>query len=218
MSFTKLNFIAAILVTFGSSVVHAQDQGWYIGIGVGQSKAKDVGNCSDLQALTPSTVSCSIKDTSTGAKLFGGYQFNQYVAVEAGYVDLGKFTLSASVPNPSPFNSASATNKVSGFSLDAVGTWPITPEFAVLGRIGLFLWKLEASTSIAVPPPPPPVQCCTSDNVTGTGAAFGVGAQYDFSKDIGVRAEFQRFASIGNDTTGKSDVELISASFVYRFR
>jgi OOP family OmpA-OmpF porin len=98
MSFKKLTFTAALLVTFGSSVAHAQDQGWYMGIGVGQSKAKDVGSCSDLQALTPSTVSCSTKDTSTGTKLFGGYQFNQYVAAEASYVDLGKFTLSASVP------------------------------------------------------------------------------------------------------------------------
>jgi OOP family OmpA-OmpF porin len=100
--------------------------------------------------------------------------------------------------------------------VDAVGTWPITPEFAVLGRIGLFLWKLEASASIAFSNPLTP--CCTSETATGTGADFGVGVKYDFDKDMGVRAEFQRFTSIGNDSTGKSDVDLISASFVYRFR
>jgi OOP family OmpA-OmpF porin len=207
---------AAALLMFSGGGLHAQDQGWYIGVGVGQSKAKDVGDCSDLQTLTPSTVSCSTKDTSTGGKVFGGYQFNQYVAAEAGYVNLGKFTLSASVPPPSPFATASASDKVSGLSVDAVGTWPITPEFALLGRIGIFFWKLEASSSIAFTNPLAP--CCTSDNVTGAGADFGVGAKYDFAKNMGVRAEFQRFKSIGNDTTGKTDVDLLSASFVYRFR
>ena len=42
--------------------------------------------------------------------------------------------------------------------------------------------------------------------------------KYDFYKNMGVRAEFQRFKSIGDSTTGKADVDLISASVVYRFK
>jgi len=58
----------------------------------------------------------------------------------------------------------------------------------------------------------------TSDKPTGTSADFGAGVKYDFQKKVGAQAEFQRYASIGNDSTGKSDVDLISASIVYRFQ
>src|SRR5712664_2576499 len=96
MVIKKLFFIAAALVVMlGSGGLYAQDQGWYMGIGIGQSKAKQVGSCSDLNGVLNPGFSCSIKDTSTGAKLFGGYQFNQYVAAEGSYVNLGKFTMSA---------------------------------------------------------------------------------------------------------------------------
>jgi OOP family OmpA-OmpF porin len=216
-SFKKLIFTTALLVTLGSSVVQAQDQGWYMGIGIGQSKAQDA-SCSDLDVGFPTTgASCSAKDTSTAAKLFGGYQFNQYVAFEAGYVDLGKFTISANKPtNPFGFT-ADASDKASGFSIDAVGTWSITPQLGVLGRIGFFRWTLDASATLSTQFAGG-ANGSASEKATGTDADFGVGVKYDFNKSLGVRAEFQRFKSIGNDNTGKADIDLISASFVYRFQ
>jgi len=207
---------AAALLMLSSGGLYAQDQSWYMGVGFGQSKAKDAGSCSDLNGVFFSGFSCSIKDTSTGAKLFGGYEFNKYVAAEVGYVDLGKFTISASgtLIVPPVAGTANGTNKASGFSVDAVGTWPITPEFGVLGRIGVFRWTLDASASVSGGG----ASGSSSDKPSGTGADFGVGAKYDFTKNVGVRAEFQRFKSIGDDTTGKSDVDLLSASLIYRFR
>jgi len=68
---------------------------------------------------------CNDKNTSTGAKVFGGYQFNQYAAAEVSYVNLGKFTIFAtgtSVARPLPPVEAQAKR----ISIDAVGTWPIT--------------------------------------------------------------------------------------------
>jgi OOP family OmpA-OmpF porin len=215
MVIKKLFFIAAALVVMlGSGGLYAQDQGWYMGIGIGQSKAKQVGSCSDLNGVLNPGFSCSIKDTSTGAKLFGGYQFNQYVAAEGSYVNLGKFTMSANGTVGATSVTASGSDKPSGFSVDAVGTWPITPEFGVLGRIGVFRWTLDDSASVSGGG----ISLSTSNKPTGTSADFGVGAKYDFAKNMGVRAEFQRFKSIGNSTTGKSDVDLLSVSFVYRFR
>jgi OOP family OmpA-OmpF porin len=101
-----------------------------------------------------------------------------------------------------------------GFSFDAVGTWPIDAQFGLIGRIGFFAWTLDDSATASGGG----ISASTSDKPTGTSLDFGVGVKYDFDKNIGVRAEFQRFQSIGNDTTGKSDVDLISASVVYRFR
>jgi hypothetical protein len=57
-----------------------------------------------------------------------------------------------------------------------------------------------------------------SNKPSGNSLDFGVGVKYDIDGNIGVRAELQRFQGIGNSTTGKSDVDSISASLVYRFR
>jgi OOP family OmpA-OmpF porin len=212
-----LFFIAAALLMLSSGGLYAQDQGWYMGIGVGQSKAKQTASCSDLNGLLDPGFSCSLKDTDTGAKLFGGYQFNQYVAAEVSYVSLGNFKLSANGTITGIPATANASDKPSGFSIDAVGSYPITKEFAVLGRIGIFAWSLDDSSSVSAPGLAL-ASSSVSNKPTGTNADFGIGVKYDFDRNMGARAEFQRFKSIGNETTGKSDVDLISASFVYRFR
>ena len=204
---------AAVLLTLGSSVVYAQDQGWYMGGGIGQSKANNIGSCSDI---FDSVNSCSIKTTDTGWKLFAGYQVNQHVAFEASYVDLGTFAISGSglIGGSAGVFNASGSDKPTGFSFDAVGTWPINAQFGLIGRIGFFAWSLDATANASNGG----TSVSASDKPTGTSVDFGVGVKYDFDKNLGVRAEFQRFASIGNDTTGKSDVDLVSASVVYRFK
>jgi OmpA-OmpF porin, OOP family len=217
MSLKNLTFNATLLVLFGSSLVRAQDQGWYMGVGAGPSKAQDA-TCSDLDLGFPTTgASCTAKDTSTGAKIFGGYQFNKYLAAEAGYVYLGKFTISAIKPTPAFQFSFDESDKASGVSIDAVGTLPITAEFGLLGRIGFFRWTLEDSTTLTTAFAGG-VNFSSPRTVTGIDLDLGAGAKYDFSKNLGVRAEFQRFKNIGNNDTGKADIDLVSASVVYRFR
>src|SRR5216684_4300464 len=144
MVIKELLFVAAAPVMLRSGGLYAQDQGWYMGVGIGQSHTTEVASCSTLNRNFPG-FPCHNKSTSTGARLSGGYQFNENVGLEASYVNLGKFTMSSS----------------------------------------------------------------------GT---FGIGVKYDLGGNIGVRAELQRFQSIGNSTTGKADVDSISASVVYRFK
>ncbi len=72
----------------------------------------------------------------------------------------------------------------------------------------------------------------TRDAFSGTGAAaaltnpspnknlvsykYGVGAEYDFTRNIGVRAEWERYR-ISDGISDKINVDLISASILYRF-
>jgi len=208
--------IALVALAGYATGVCAQDQGWYVGGSIGQSKADNAGSCSDLSGIFNPGFACSSNDTSTGWKLFGGYQVNKYFAVEGAYVDLGEFKISASGTVAAIPATASGSDKATGFSLDAVGTLPISEQFGLLARIGIFAWTLDASAT-ASGGGIPGGSASTQDKPTGTGLDFGVGAKYDFARNFGVRAEYQRFQSIGNDNTGKSDVDLISASAVYRF-
>jgi OOP family OmpA-OmpF porin len=74
----------------------AQAEGWYGGVGFGNSKIKDDTFCSDASSLFDPGSSCSSDDTDTGWKVFIGNQFNKNAAIEFGYIDLGKTTGNAS--------------------------------------------------------------------------------------------------------------------------
>src|SRR6476619_1304874 len=67
-------------VAFGAN---AQDHHMYMGAGVGQSKVNEG----------------SYDDRDTAFSVFGGYDFNQYFSVEAGYADLGNLKSNVGGPD-----------------------------------------------------------------------------------------------------------------------
>jgi OOP family OmpA-OmpF porin len=59
-----------------------------------------------------------------------------------------------------------------------------------------------------------------SNNVGDTDVAWslGLGGQYNLSKSVGLRVEWERYFKVGDqDTTGETDVDLISAGVVFKF-
>ncbi|MBV5276839.1 outer membrane beta-barrel protein, partial [bacterium] len=114
----------------------ADNTGWYGGANLGQSQATidDARITSGLLAngLTAGGINDINRDL--GFKVFGGYQYNKYFAVEGGYFDLGQFGFNTSTV---PAGTFSGEIKLKGLNLDAVGILPITDKFSVFGRIGV---------------------------------------------------------------------------------
>ena len=158
----------------------------YIGGSIGQSKFK--GACDDAGGL-----SCDDKDTAF--RLFGGYQFNRNIAAELGYASLGKVKLSG----PGFSGSVEGT----AWDLSAVGSWPLANQFSVLGRLGFARTEGKGGGDFG-----------GSDNKTGV--TFGLGAQYDFSRNLGLRGEWQRYKvnAAGDD----SNVDVLSIGALWRFQ
>ncbi len=190
---------AALVLGLAAVPQMAQAEGWYGGVGLGQSKV-------DAESISGFTG--SIDDKDNGWKVFGGYQFNKNGAVEFGYADLGTvFTLKGKILGLS----ASEEDDVKGFNLSLVGTLPVTNQFAVLGRIGFFRWDVDTNCSLAG------TSCSAS--ATGTDLTYGLGAQFDFSKSMGARVEWERFKDVGDENkTASGDVDLLSVSLVFRFQ
>lgn len=219
MSIRSLCVSLGLLLTLCDAAL-AQDEGPYLGVGIGQSKVANPPSCLGLSGLFDPGYSCKLTDTDIGWKIFGGYQANRYAAFEVSYVDLGAAKRSASgtvtlfLNPPSPV-AASTTFAASGFSFDLVLNAPITEGFSLSGRAGVFAWTLKNYVSASAGSP----TSMPSKSSPGYSFDFGVGARYDFSRNVGVRVEFQRFLDVGdNNNTGKSDFDLISASLVYTFR
>jgi OOP family OmpA-OmpF porin len=196
------SFSAAVLILGLAAIPSmAQAENWYAGASAGQSKVQDMIEC-DLD------ISCSSDDTDTGWKIFGGYQFNPNGAVEFGYVDLGKFVASGT---DSFLGDVSFDAKPSGFTAALVGSLPIGQNFGLMGKVGMFFWDVDVNASSSV-------LGSGSDSSSGTDLTFGLGLKYDFSKIVGVRAEWERFMDVGDDnTTGQSDIDLLSVGVVFKF-
>jgi OOP family OmpA-OmpF porin len=182
----KTSRLLAIVISSlaAASAVQAQ---WYVGGAVGQSELKD-----DIGAL-PAGVSADKRDT--GYKLYGGYSLNRNLAVEAGYVDHGKFTLS----------SAGTALGIKGYGLfvDAVGLLPLNNSWTLRGKVGLF--NGHAKTFGLTPN--------YSDN--GTDWRFGVGAAYALNNKVQVVADWERSQyRAWNDRTG---VDQLSIGVTYGF-
>lgn len=162
----------------------------FVGVSAGQSTF-------DLSCDAGST--CD--DTDTAWKIYGGLEVNEYIAMEIGYADLGEAKFSGAT---------SGTAEVNGMTMQVIGTYAINPSFSLIGRGGMNFLNLEINETTAG----------VSSNAGDTDVAWslGVGAQYNLSKSVGFRAEWERYFNVGDpDETGEMDIDLISASVVFKF-
>lgn len=210
---TKLivSSLATLLLAGSSVVAMAADSGWYAGVSLGQSKVdSDASQLkSDLEALGATGVAASVDDSDTGWKLFGGYQVNKNFAVEAAYVNLGSFTSNATYATlaGSPYRSKTDGD---GYLLSVVGTLPVNETFAVFAKAGVFAWNLEATASTTL--------ASANTSADGTDMAYGLGVNWRISKQMGLRAEWDRFQDVGGGNNfNKHDVDLYSLGAVFHF-
>jgi OOP family OmpA-OmpF porin len=167
----------------------AQTRGGYLGFSAGQSSYKFPGCTSPCD-----------KD-GRDYRLFGGFQLNRYLAVEAGYQDMGKATFGAS------------QLKAQAWDVSAVGTWgvPLTPGglgLSLLGRLGLYNGDVKSVT----PSTGAEVKHGTTD------LTYGIGLQADLSRILAARVEWQRFSKMGGGGLGaKADVDTLTVGALLRF-
>ncbi len=188
----------------------ADDPAWYVGAGVGRADAKRTNswaNQTDAILLTRGIASSTLIDShETAWKLFGGYQFNDIIAAEVAYNDLGRFKGVTSISVPAPASTAGGTWDASAISVSAVATYQLASRFGFLFKGGLAVTRLNASVSQF------------SANETRVQPLLGVGVKFDATKTIGIRGEFERFNNVGDgDKTGQSVINVWSVSALFRF-
>lgn len=141
---------------------------------------------------------CDTKDTAF--RLFGGYQFNRSIAAELGYASLGKAHF-ADV-------GGSADLKADAWDLSAIGSLPVGPV-SLFGRLGVYRATAKFSGD-------------ARGEETSMGLTWGFGAQYDFTRNLGVRAEWQRYNGVeAREEGGASDdgnIDALSIGVVFRFQ
>jgi OOP family OmpA-OmpF porin len=185
--------LVAVTLTLAWGVADSADGGWYLGAGGGQTKMTE-----PAEALSGN----SFDDKDTAWKAFVGYQFHSPIALELGYIDFGQFT------GELPIVGVVDTWKATGAFLNLVIGLPFNNQFGVFAKAGAHRWRVDDTTALV-----------GSERREGTDPVFGIGAQFDFTKNLGARIEWERYRQVGDEHgTGRSDLDVASASVVLRFR
>lgn len=166
----------------------------YLGVSAGQSKA---------DIACPAGTSCD--DSDTAWKVYGGLEVNEFISMQAGYIDLGKVGYSGT---------KTGSRKTDGMLLQIVGTYALNPSFSLMAIGGMNILNTEVNGSVAGTP---------NGNSGDTDIVWsaGLGGQYNFTQSLGLRMEWERYFKTGspsaNGGTGEANVDLLSAGLVYKF-
>jgi OOP family OmpA-OmpF porin len=198
------------LLTVGPSAM-AQDSGWYVGANAGQAKANidEERVATDLLAVGLTTVDFWDDDTHFGYKLFTGYQFNRFFAIEGGLFDLGNFNLTAVTL---PAGSLREEIKVTGLNMDLLVLLPFTEKLSMFGRAG----GNYAESEVSFQGTDAVVVLDSERKERDKNYKFGFGLQYFFTDNFAMRAEAERYR-IDDAVGNRGDIDLYSAGLLYRF-
>lgn len=161
----KKTVLAALVLGAASTAVQASQSSGYLSGNIGQSDAKSFSS-----------------NTDTGYKIAVGLQANQYVAIEAQYLDLGKAK--------DTVLGARASSETKGIGANLVGTVPLN-EFKLFGKVGYH--RLETKSKLSAPG----VGYANHTKTDGV-TSLGLGASYAFTPAVEVVAEYERYKSVAD--------------------
>jgi OOP family OmpA-OmpF porin len=205
-------------VALSPLAAQAADSNWYAVLGIGQSTYDvDKSDFDDSAADAGVAISSSkLDDNDTGYKIQAGYKFNENLAVEGGYVDLGRLSLSAELAPDAPITSGhvGADVKAYGFNIDAVGILPLGAGFSVFAKAGAFIAHTESDVSIVASSATTTVKQDTDGSDTSFKPTVGLGLAVDLNETLSVRLEYERFFDVDDDGL---DADLATLGLVARF-
>jgi OOP family OmpA-OmpF porin len=219
--FTKKARPAAVALALAAAGPAQAAAGWYAGIGFGTTSLDDLDSASggDLQGaledegFTATIDGFSTDDSDTGWRVFGGFRFNDYVAIEGFWTDLGSFdtSFSGSVDDGGEGGPVSLGGSVGveaqGYGLFGVLSYPVGAGFSVLGKAGGIHWDADVPVAIVIDG----AGASTSFGDDGTDFAWGGGLRYQVTDHIAVDAQYESFDVFG------TDIEMLSGNFTWMF-
>lgn len=179
----KKSIIFAALLMAG--IAHAGGH-WYAGVGLGQARADNMGDLEVAARLAEGAVD----NTGTAWKVFAGYNMGKNFAIEGGYAKHGKLKASAETL----LGVLTGRSETEAIFVDAVGKWPVSQNFGLFGKAGLAYADTEVNASLDDDP------VIRDDNGKLT-PKLGLGASYKFTKNVAVRAEYERYFNVGGNFT-----------------
>lgn len=145
------------------------------------------------------SIDCEQSDFAFG--LFGGYQFNDYFALEGAYIDLG----SAVATYLETGLEQKYTGSMHGGEFSAIGSIPLSENTSIFAKAGAFKGYAENQSSTL------------TIKESNWAPMVGVGFNYQFATSWRARLEYQYFNRLGGDLIGGTEAHMVSLGISYQF-
>lgn len=178
----------------------------------------------ELLLVPTGTPTSSVDDSDVGWGMQVGYRFNDYVAAEVGYVNLGDVLYEAILQAtdaggtiaPFPVESSLRFN-ATGPTASVLGMVAIGERFDIHGRAGIVFADTRLRRRVRTVDREF-VNIAHDEFDARTQDLFaGVGATWNINDSYSVRVEYQRFFDVGDeDTSGEFDIDFIQVGILFR--
>ncbi len=191
----KNKFFAAVLGVALVLPVVAQAESMYVIAGIGQSEYTDV-NASGV----------SYPDLKATAGQIGvGYMVDKMWGAELGYIHFGSDSSSSPSLGTGTVNVKNQTIYLAG-----IGKFPLSDSFSIFGKLGIAINNSKGNAAGVLTTG----SYSISTDKTKTTALIGVGAGYQFTKELEGYVDYSYFGKV-SDTNVK--LSLISVGVRYGF-
>lgn len=194
--------ILAVALAAASIALHAE--GLYGVAMLGQSKLGMDKETLDSQvaAVFGPTSGSSLDSTGTAWRLAAGYRAHPNIAFEAGWANLGQATYSAQAAGATIRETVSADGPTAAVLLMA------SPASWLTGYLKAGLAYQTVTAKVTASSGGGSVSASASS--TSLTPTYGAGVIFNLTKNIGIRAEFERFHKIGGAETGRGNVDTMT--------
>jgi len=186
-------FLAMVLVA-AATPASAIENGFFIGGSIGGSSLEIRDYDDELGELR-------FSGSGTAYKLFAGFRFLNFLAVEGGYVDLGDPNDVVGATGDDPIAVEIGLN---GWDAFAVGLLPLGPV-DLFAKVGVVSWDADIRARLME------TDLVDSDSDSGTDAAYGIGVALRLGK-VALRAEGEQFS-----IADAEDVYMFSVGVTFTF-
>jgi len=206
----------AATLTLGTAFAQAapEDQaGWYAGIDLARSNLGFSGGGIDGAIANMGVVgAASISTQDTGGGLNLGYRFGKSFALEAGYVDLGKYGFTSFTTSPA-VDTLQGVYKAHAYSLSGVGILPMNNKWSLFAKVGYARTATDLSANSVSG-----ATALARASGQGSGVLIGAGATYDLARNWFGKAELDRYQHVGDpSSTGQANINVFSLGMGLRF-
>jgi len=175
--------------------------GWYVGGDLGYAKTSIKRSALDnfYQQSGLIAQSVDIDDSDNSFSVFGGYQFSSYLALEAGYLDLGNRAVSftgETADLDSFYDNAEHIypQAGNGYTVAIVGSYPIAQSWKLSAKVGYFDWEADYQTTALG-------DKVGEDHISGGDIWFGAEVNYRVSDSLQMYVSAQRYKLARDKTT-----------------
>lgn len=205
-------FVTLLIFVVTSADANYRDDFDYIAVSVNKASFDDFDFSPNVDFAAIGSFGETVDSSKLGGRIFYGYQFNPYLALETGFdyfssKDFSVFEETAGENNTTVKKNIFSGGFVAyGGDLRVVGTYPVTNNFYLKTNLGALAWHSEIDTvsqegtSLVA----------TTKEENGVSLIAGFGLVYGIRKTLAV--------SLDVETTEISDVRLTNFGVSFTFR